>query len=267
MALNPPVSLAGQPFRLENEYILAERPGMAVEVEAPNMSKLSAKGRVFLTTARLVFVNADFRTAAFKSLDLPVAHLSQIDFKQPVFGSNYLQFRCRPFLNLLPATVLVRLYFTEGGAEKFLKMFEQVGRQVQEQLRAGRVDDVLRQQWSNGAFAQRAFYDPQDPTVVVTQQPPVFSGEGQFVGTNIYSQPAQPSPAPPPPSTDYPAAPPNDYRVQPAPGTPGGFYPVFEGGQPAPANAHPRAYNPNVITPAPDAGLYYGFFGPPLVRN
>lgn len=261
MALNPPLTPTGQPFRLENEYMLAERPGMAIEVETPGMSKLSAKGRVFLSTARLLFVSADFQRSAFKAMDIPVAHMSAIDFKQPVFGSNYLAFTCKPFLGLLPAPARVALYFTEGGAEKFLKIFEQVSRQVQEQLRAGRLDDSLRQQWHNGFFAQKAFYDPSDPTVVFAQQPQVFGG-GQFVGTNIYQPGAVPAP-----ELDYPAAPPNDYRVQPQPAARPGFYPEFDAAaQPRPADALPQMYNPHAAAPQPDAGLYYGFVGAPLVR-
>ena len=62
MALNPPLNQNGTPFRLENEYILAERKGMEIEVKVKKMNKLSAKGIIYITTARMIFVSKDFKS-------------------------------------------------------------------------------------------------------------------------------------------------------------------------------------------------------------
>ena len=188
MALNPPLTPQGTPFRLENEYLLIERRGIEIELVCQGMSKLSAKGVIYLTTARLLFVNKNFERDSFKAVDIPVANMSGTDFKQPIFGSNYLSFTLKPLFNFLPAPAAVKLWFTEGGCDKFLRIFEHVSKQVYEQKKAGRMNDTLIKNWENGYFSQKAFYDPSDPTVVFTQQPPVFSSSNQFIGTNIYNQ-------------------------------------------------------------------------------
>lgn len=60
MALNPPLNRNGTPFRLEREYILVERKGMEAEVKVKGMSKLSGKGTIYVTTARMIFVNKNY---------------------------------------------------------------------------------------------------------------------------------------------------------------------------------------------------------------
>ena len=102
MALNPPLSNQGIPFRLESEYILLERKGIQIEVSLPQKSKLSGKGRIYLTTGRLTFVNDNYRKENFKAFDMPIALLSKYEFKQPVFGSNYLSFDCKSIIRSTP---------------------------------------------------------------------------------------------------------------------------------------------------------------------
>lgn len=189
MALNPPLSNQGVPFRLQDEFVLVERKGMDIEVKVPNMSKLSGKGTLYLTTARLIFVNKNFTSDKFKAMDMPVAMMSHVDFKQPVFGSNYLMFTCKPLFNLLPGEAEVKLWFTQGGCDKFLRIFEHVTKQIYEQKKAQRLNNDLLNQWNNGYFNNKAFYDPSDPTVVFTEQPPVFKPDQPYIGNNIFVTP------------------------------------------------------------------------------
>ena len=180
MALNPPINSNGIPFRLNNEFVLLERRGMQIEVRVPSMSVLTASGSVYLTTARLIFVNGDFVKDKFRALDMPVAMIGNISFKQPVFGSNYLEFQCRPLMNMLPGTAEVKLWFTEGGCERFLNIFEHVFKQVYEQKGMRRLNDNLLKQWSSGFFNSKAFHDPSDPTVIFTEQPPIIYANKHF---------------------------------------------------------------------------------------
>lgn len=143
MALNPPLNTNGTPFRLESEYILVERRGMEAEVKVKGMKKLGGKGVVFLTTARMIFVNKDFKKAEFKAIDMPVALIKKPDFKQPVFGSNYLKFDIDPLYNLLPGEAEVKLWFTQGGCDKFLRIFEYVSKEVYQQKKSGRMNNNL----------------------------------------------------------------------------------------------------------------------------
>lgn len=232
MALNSPISPAGIPFRLNDEFILLERPGMDIEVKIPGKSTISGRGKVYLTTSRMVFVHDKFMTDKFKSFDMPIAFLVKPKFEQPVFGANYLTFVVKPISYTLPQDATVKLWFSKGGCERFLKIYEHVSKQVYEQKRAQRMNNNLYNNWATGFFQNNnAFIDPSDPTVIVTEQPPVFNPQNQFIGENIYVNPntnypdlgpnVQP-PAPRPPQDHYPS---NDYAPNTAQPPTGGQSP------------------------------------------
>jgi len=52
-----------------------------------------------MTTARMVFVNEKHESKAFKSFDIPFSLLSKEKFKQPIFGSNYIEGNHTSLLN------------------------------------------------------------------------------------------------------------------------------------------------------------------------
>lgn len=199
MAQNPPVSHAGVPLRLEEEYILLERKGIDIAVKVEGMKKLDGKGKVFLTSARLVFTSNNLH-GDFKAFDMPLALMYKLDFKQPIFGSNYLEMYCKPLYNMIPKDAYIKVWFTEGGCDKFLRIFDVARKQVREQLRQGRTyhDNTYNQQIAQGFFNNQAYHDPNDPTVVYTNQPKeTFSNTTQFHGQNYYQpagmqQPQQP---------------------------------------------------------------------------
>lgn len=190
MALNSPLGQNGVPFRLNDEYILLERPGMDIEIKMEGRSTISGKGRVYLTTSRMVFVSEKYLTDKFKSFDMPIAFLIKPKFEQPVFGANYLQFTVKPLSHTLPFDAHVKLWFSKGGCERFLKIYEHVSKQVYEQKKTQRMNNTLYNNWATGFFTNNnAFVDPSDPTVIITEQPPVFNPSQQFIGENIYVNP------------------------------------------------------------------------------
>eukprot|EP00362_Geleiidae_sp_MMETSP1317_P000360 CAMPEP_0201281530 /NCGR_PEP_ID=MMETSP1317-20130820/3138_1 /ASSEMBLY_ACC=CAM_ASM_000770 /TAXON_ID=187299 /ORGANISM="Undescribed Undescribed, Strain Undescribed" /LENGTH=61 /DNA_ID=CAMNT_0047591569 /DNA_START=46 /DNA_END=231 /DNA_ORIENTATION=- len=56
MALNPPLSWSGDPAPVEGEYFVLRRGHIEAEVQI-GPQKYKGDGQLFLTTARLVFVN------------------------------------------------------------------------------------------------------------------------------------------------------------------------------------------------------------------
>merc|ERR1712032_79909 len=129
--------MQGIPLRVSDEYILLERSGTEIELKVPNMKKVSMKGKLYLTSARMVFVSKHFATDEIKAVDIPVSLMRKIDFKQPIFGSNYLYFELLPLFQLLPAKGVAKIWFTQGGCEKFLKIFDIVTNQVEAQIKRG----------------------------------------------------------------------------------------------------------------------------------
>ena len=75
---------------------------------------------MILTTSRIVCVNKD-KSSKFRAFDLPIALTSKEDFKQPIFGANYICGDCQPLVQgSLPGTVHFKLWFMEGGCGTFV---------------------------------------------------------------------------------------------------------------------------------------------------
>ena len=64
---------------------------------------------------------------------MPVALIKKPDFKQPVFGANYLKFDVLPLYGLLPDKAEIKLWFMSGGCDKFLRIFEYVSKEIHKQ--------------------------------------------------------------------------------------------------------------------------------------
>lgn len=116
--------------------------------------------------------------------------MRHLDFKQPIFGSNYLEMTIMPLYGLIPAPGFVKIWFTKGGCDKFLRIFDAAKAQVAAQLKSGRMahDENFNQRIRSGYFANNsAFQDPSDPTFVYVNQPEqTFQNTNQYYGDQQY---------------------------------------------------------------------------------
>lgn len=170
MAFNPPLLAGGLPMGIAGEVYCLSRAHMTFTLEGPGMPKLKADGRVYLTTVRMCFV-PDLSTPAFCAFDIPLQGLSEEEFKQPIFGANYLTGKVAPVPGRgLPSLATFKLTFNHGGFSTFLRLFFGV-------MEHYRIRDlVARRTWMDTraqAFISEssAFVDPSDPSVLYLSQP------------------------------------------------------------------------------------------------
>jgi len=86
------------------------------------MGKLSGKGKLILTTLRLVLVNKD-SDSDLKAFDIPHGNTFKEKFNQPIFGANNWTGKCLPLFNSLPGNVEFTLWFMEGGCSGFNRVY------------------------------------------------------------------------------------------------------------------------------------------------
>lgn len=205
MAANPPLCVgqgpmgpATFPLPYHGELIAMSRGGVQLELRGPALrtrgNKWGARGTIFLSNMRLVFVaDKPDGSSGLQAFELPLAYISEEDFKQPIFFANNLSGRC----NMVdagaegPETIQWTLYFKEGGVGTFIPFFFRscayvrsvAGRMQQQQQQAA----AAGQQFgypppaaTAGAdppttppqqFLQTALVDPSDPTKVYLTQP------------------------------------------------------------------------------------------------
>ena len=135
MSLNPPILLGGVPAVLIGEWFCLERGGLECrcDTQMPGLRTLKFLGaRMYLTTLRICIVGTVANNSGIQSLEIPLTSISGENFAQPIFGCNYWEANIRPSPGggLLPPSSIpsqkpprVRIYFLNGGAGTFLRVF------------------------------------------------------------------------------------------------------------------------------------------------
>ena len=90
MALNPVLDSDNEPLRAKTESFILKRKNIEFEVILGTLGKLKGIGELVLTTLRIVLLNKSPNTP-FQAIDLPLAHMYNENFIQPVFGTNYIE--------------------------------------------------------------------------------------------------------------------------------------------------------------------------------
>lgn len=191
MALNVPLTsgLDGEfPLPFPGEVFVLTRDKLKLHLTDAQLNLKSVKGRLFLTSMRLVFMPSvpapTPSTDRIASVEIPWRGLWDERFHQPIFGVNNLTFSTEYYSDApFTDTLSVRLDFMAGGVNTFLPIFNNILIATRTQMRAEqRGDEIVADPIPQpGAAAARpaeyypgqseAFVDPNDSSVLYTTQP------------------------------------------------------------------------------------------------
>jgi hypothetical protein len=171
--VNPPMvkdvlsgSLFPQP--IVGELFLIRRDGISFEGKSGSYGKLKGNGSFFLTNMRLVVhVESKASPKELMSYQLLLSEICEPDFKQPIFGANYLEGKSNP-----PGDTW-RITFNSGGAGTFLRILNDLLCQIARTIQSGVVvssTNPIATSYSPAACSV-GYIDPSDPSVVYIQQP------------------------------------------------------------------------------------------------
>ena len=86
------------------------------------------KGRIYLTSHRVVFVNKN-NNDLFKSFSMPFMNMRNLDIEQPVFGANYIKGEVKAEQDgRWTGEAKFKLWFNNGGAIEFGQCLMNAGR-------------------------------------------------------------------------------------------------------------------------------------------
>lgn len=151
------------------------------------------KGRIYLTSHRVVFVNKN-QNELFQSFSMPFMCMRDLDIEQPVFGANYIKGHVRAEQDgKWNGTAKFKIWFNNGGAIEFGQCLMNAGR-LASQARAAQQFVINHSFNSNiypapppaysalnpnsyGWVPMDRFPDrPQQNTVYMYDSPPPYSG-------------------------------------------------------------------------------------------
>mmetsp|Transcript_46067 Transcript_46067/g.76737 ORF Transcript_46067/g.76737 Transcript_46067/m.76737 type:complete len:244 (-) Transcript_46067:466-1197(-) len=184
MALNPlQMTRGGLPQPMAGELFILQRDGIHFRLDGVSDTgvplKLQAKGVLYVSTLRIVFVTSpppshDARGPGgyvLYAFELPYMGIFEEKFNQPIFGANNLS----GSVSALPGGGLLgsarfKITFNEGGVGTFLPMFFSLMAEAHNRLSQDRVPQFV-EQVRTGTIVQQAYIDPNDPSVLYITQP------------------------------------------------------------------------------------------------
>ena len=86
-----------EPLRSENEYFILKRQDISYLILSQSGDKYVGEGSILITSNRLVLLPIKQNTN-IRAIEIPLNQIYEEEFKQPLFGKNYIKGKCRPFL-------------------------------------------------------------------------------------------------------------------------------------------------------------------------
>jgi hypothetical protein len=178
------------------EVILIYYDGVELALDPYNpvaLMKGKKKGRIYLTSHRIVFINKD-QNDVFQSFSMPFMCMRSLEIEQPVFGANYIkgEVRNEPY-GKWDGTAKFKLWFNNGGAIEFGQCLLNAGKlasqaraaqqTVQTHVNQGDIYPAPPPAYTNlnsntyGWVPMDRFPDrPQGENVYMYDQPPPYAG-------------------------------------------------------------------------------------------
>ena len=179
-----------EPIRSEGEYFILKRNDISYKILPASKTQYTGEGYLILTSNRLVIFPTK-QNCHFKAIEIPLKQIYQEEFKQPLFGKNYLTGKCNPiFASSFGAfTFTIWLKGNRMGTliGAFYTLIDSL-RNNQGKKHDINVINALRDNNFNELFA----VDPEDNSFIYQVQPPSANIPKQnyksVINNNISSQ-------------------------------------------------------------------------------
>lgn len=146
------------------EVFLIRRDSVSAELISSVHGKLAGSGVVFLTNKRIVFHSLSSKSRIdFMGFQLNLRMIHELQFHQPVFGANFLKGVHISEMNHDPW----KITFKSGGCGTFLPALSNA---IERSRMSSNSSQSLSPPISGKDAEIVAFVDPNDPSVVYTQQ-------------------------------------------------------------------------------------------------
>lgn len=163
MSVNPALDEhTDDPVAMENERLILRREGITLDATIDG-EQYRLRGFAVLSNLRIVFVATE--PASISAVDLPLAHLREERFNQPIFGCNNITGVTAPIAGgNVRSDIRWQLSFREGGVGTWLPWFFCCIKQMRRHmaaLAAGQAPDMPA---PSAQALRQAYVDPADPS-------------------------------------------------------------------------------------------------------
>ena len=176
-----------EPIRTEEEFFILKRNDISYRILPQSKTQYTGEGYIILTSNRLVIFPTRQNTH-FKAIEIPLNKIYDEQFKQPLFGKNYLTGKCSPvFASAFGAfTFTIWLKGNRMGTliGAFYTLLDSL-RNNQGKNHDENVIKALKENSINELFA----IDPEDNSFIYQIQPPSANIPKQNYQSEIINRP------------------------------------------------------------------------------
>ena len=176
-----------EPIRTEEEFFILKRNDISYRILSESKTQYTGEGYIILTSNRLVIFPTRQNTH-FRAIEIPLNKIYDEQFKQPLFGKNYLTGKCSPiFASAFGAfTFTIWLKGNRMGTliGAFYTLLDSL-RNNQGRNHDENVIKALKENSINELFA----IDPEDNSFIYQIQPPSANIPKQNYQSEIINRP------------------------------------------------------------------------------
>ena len=159
-----------EPIRTDDEYFILKRNDIQYRILLESKTQYTGEGYIILTTNRLVIMPTRQNTH-FKAIEIPLNKIYQEEFKQPLFGKNYLTAKCSPIFSSQFGSFTFTIWFKGNRMGTLIGAFYTLLdslRNNQGKNHDENIIKILKENNINELFA----IDPEDNSFIYQIQPP-----------------------------------------------------------------------------------------------
>ena len=159
-----------EPLRLEDEFFILRRNDITYRITLDSNYQYEGEGYIILTSNRLV-IFPKFANTNYRAIERPLNQIYSEEFKQPIFGKNYITGKCRPYFQSqfgnFTFTIWVKGNRVGTLIGTFFTLIDSL-RNNQGRSHNFNIIKNLRENNFNAIFA----FDPEDVSFIYQVQPP-----------------------------------------------------------------------------------------------
>ena len=159
-----------EPLRSEDEYFILKRNDISYRILPESKTQYNGQGYIILTSNRLVIFPTQQNTS-FKAIEIPLRNIYQEEFKQPLFGKNYLTGKCNPVFASPFGGFTFTIWLKGNRMGTLVGAFYTLLDSLRNNQGRNHDDNVIKSLKDNN-FNELFAIDPEDNSFIYQVQPP-----------------------------------------------------------------------------------------------
>ena len=176
-----------EPIRTEDEFFILKRNDISYRILVESKTQYTGEGFLILTSSRLVIFPTRQNTH-FRAIEIPLNKIYEEQFKQPLFGKNYLTGKCAPIFASPFGAFTFTIWLKGNRMGTLIGAFYTLLDSLRNNQGRNHDENVIKSLKEN-SFNELFAIDPEDNSYIYQIQPPAANIPKQNYQSEIINRP------------------------------------------------------------------------------